>query len=471
MDTLAPEGILDLDEHRTIEISLSGEEAERVLSDVAKTLAVGIANGLLSVATETNASGVTKLCITTNSTVGFASASAQSADGIFIRVRPKVGTRRMLELAALAGMLPEWNPGEAHISETLEDALVEWTLRAYAQSLQNLLASGGLRNTHERLRYELNGRLRGRLLVNSWLRNVARGSPQLIPAEFPALNRDNDSNRFLRWAIHLGKLASRNLSNRSVVIDQLMRVERQFGGVSLMPPRRPLLDIRTLPPNHGHYNQALKFARYIIENLHLGGEAGDHKGTAIALDMNMVYQNAFFEGLRKIEPNVVRNTAWPVTLAAGTSENFTRTTPMNPDVYMSGDRNTNRMPIVIDTKWKKAIKSRQDFDDQTSLISTTNSNLVSVKREDLYQATAYALEVLHRSHQSASPIDACVTALVYPVLADTPSFGRELSIGGSKIIIRIVGWNVAENPQSGIDAVWQGLRTLAESKSAHSVRS
>ncbi|CUI86937.1 5-methylcytosine restriction system specificity protein McrC [Achromobacter dolens] len=470
LPTLAPDGVLDLSEHETIAINLTRGESDQALSDVAEALSAGIAKGLVSVTIRSEATGAAKLVITTNSTVGFASSRPRRAGAIFVRVRPKVGTRRMLELAALAGILPNWTPGEAFLSETLEDALVEWTLRAYAHALNHLLAVGGLRNSHERIRRQLDGRLRGRLLVGPWLRNVARGAPHYIPAEFPSLERDNTPNRLLRWAIHLGILAARQLRNGKAIAEQLRRIERHFSGVSVAPPRGPLLDLRALPPNHRHYSEALKLARYVVENIHLGGEAGDHQGTAIALDMNHVYERAFFQGLRMIEPNAVRQEAWTVALTSCHSESsgtqVTRETRMIPDVYVSGDVESGRMPVLIDTKWKKVIWQERKINDSEDLLNPAKLSLVRVRPEDLYQATAYALEVLQRAQASGHLHEGCVTALVYPSLDDVPALGREVKFGGSRIVVRLVGWNVAQDARSGIETVWRALQVAAEGSSA-----
>lgn len=466
LPALAPNSVLDLPEHATIAIGLMRAESDQALSDVAEALSAGIAKGLVAVSVRTDATGAATLVITTNSTVGFASSRPRSAGGIFLRVRPKVGTRRMLELAALAGLLPDWTPGEAFISETLEDALVEWTLQAYAQALNHLLAAGGLRNTHERIQRQLNGRLRGRLLVGPWLSNVARGAPQHIPAEFPSLERDNEPNRLLRWAIHLGVLAARQLANGNSLAEQLRRIERHFGGVSVVRPQVPLLDLRSLPPNHRHYRESLKLARYVVENIHLGPEAGDHQGTAIALDMNQVYERAFFQGLRKIEPKAVRQEVWPVALTSldsgSSGAQVKKVTRMIPDVYVTGDVESGRMPVLIDTKWKKVILQEQEVAQAEDLLDPAKSSLVRVRPEDLYQATAYALEALQRSQTSGHSNEGCVTALVYPTLDDAPSLGREVKLGASRIVVRLVGWNVAQDVQSGIETVWRGLQAAAE---------
>lgn len=465
--SFAPDGVLDLSEHEAIAINLTMAESDRMLSNVTRALSSGIARGLVAVAVRSDATGAAKLVITTNSTVGFASSGPRSAGGIFVRVRPKVGTRRMLELAALAGMLPSWTPGDAFLSETLEDGLVEWTLGAYAHALHQLLASGGLRNSHDRIQRQLNGRLRGRLLVGPWLRNVARGKPHYIPAEFPSLERDNESNRLLRWAVHLSLLTARQLANGNALTEKLRRIERHFGGVSLVRPRGPLLDLRSLPPNHRHYSEALKLAHYIVGNFHLGGEAGDHHGTAIALDMNQVYERAFFEGLRLIEPNAVRHKPWTVVLTSPDEPDFSgvqakRATQMIPDVYVSGDVESGQMPIFMDTKWKKVILQEREANDAEDLLGQTKSSLVRLRPEDLYQATAYALEGLQQSQALGDPLEGCVTALIYPSLDDSPSLGREMRVGGSRILIRVVGWNVAQDVQAGIETVWRMLKATAQ---------
>jgi len=466
LQALAPAGVLDLAEHESLTIDLVRGDAESVLSQAAAAFKLALAKGLISITTNITADGITKFIVSASSIVGFAASAPSSAGGILVRVRPKVGTRRMLELAAVAGMLPNWTPDGAFLSETLEDALLEWTLRAYARSLNRLISMGGLRNSHERIQRELNGRLRGRILVGPWLRNVARGAPHRIPAEFPTLERDHASNRLLRWALHLSVLASRRIPNGHSLTEQLRWAERHFGGVSIVRPRGHGLDLRSLPPNHRHYGEALKLAQYVCQNINFGGEIGNNQGTAVAVDMNAVYERAFFHGLQEIEPTAVRQEAWPVKLTSPglgyPGLPLTRSTEMIPDVYVSSDGVSGRLPIIIDTKWKKVTLTSPAKLDSELLLHGAVTTLVKVRPEDLYQATAYALEALQRLQKSGSRCSGCVTALVYPALGDMPPYERELVFGGARILVRLVGWNVAQDVRSGIKIVWDGLRASAD---------
>jgi 5-methylcytosine-specific restriction endonuclease McrBC regulatory subunit McrC len=373
-----------------------------------------------------------------------------------------------MALASLAGMLPQWSSGDAYVAATLEAALLTWTLHAFADSLSRLIATGGLRNSHERVRRELDSRLRGRLLVGPWLRNVARGSPHLLPVEFPSLELDNQSNQTLRWALHVGILVARELPDTADLIDQLRREERHFTGVSLIRPAETALFLKGLPPNHRHYTEALQLARLVIANFHLGGKPGDLKGTAFALDMNQVYERAFFQGLRSIEPSAIRQAPWMVSLVPISPEDqgkgVVRTTRMLPDVLVPPDPVTGRVPVIMDTKWKAVMPNALSTDEEGDLLDPASRALVRVRPTDLYQATAYALEALQRNLGTAKESGGCLTALIYPTLVDVPDLGREIQIGESRILVRLVGWNVDRSPSDGIAAIWDRLCTTAEGR-------
>lgn len=456
--------VLQLFEHESRTCSLPEGTTDAVLNDVSDILSGAIGAGLLTVEARRDITGTSRLVIETSSMVGFASSTSRSGGRAFVKVHPKVGTSRMLELAMLADMLPHWQPGGAHVSPGLDEALLEWTIGAFGQALRRLLARGGLRNTHERIRDDLKNRMRGRLLVGPWLRNVARGAPHVIPSEFPSLEFDNPANRMLRWAIHVGIVVARSLPHAGVIVERLRQADRLFAGVTLARPRKPLLDPRALPANLRHYTEAVRLAKLVLESVHLGSIPGEIEAMSIALDMNTVYERAFFNGLSAIQPDASRHDEWRVDLEtpsdAQQNGRIMRSTLMIPDVWIEGD--AYRLPVVIDTKWKNVLSRVSNQVEAEDLLPSGETRTVRLRPEDLYQATAYAVEALHRRTERGEVAEGCVVALVYPSLNSIPDLGREIRLGSTRVLVRIVCWNVANPVAPEIGAIWNRLQKVAE---------
>ena len=281
-------GVLDMIEHERRTLILPEGTAGVVLREVVELLAVAINRGLLTVVTTMDAFGTSRLDVASTNIVGFASSFSNAGEHIFVRIRPKVGTTRMLELAALAGMLPRGRLGGGYVAPTLEKALLEWTIGAFEEALRDLLTQGGLRSCHDRTQGNLKNRVRGRLLAGSWLRNVAKGAPHVIPCEFPSLEFDHHINRVLRWAIHVGITVARSIPDADHIAHRLLQVDRHFAGITVATPQKLLPDPRALPPNLRHYSNALILARLVLESTQLGSDPGAIKSMTIALDMNKV---------------------------------------------------------------------------------------------------------------------------------------------------------------------------------------
>ena len=438
--------LLEMREHEERTCNLPRGSIEEASAQLFEHLALAIDKRLVEVNVLRERDGNSKVVVTTSSNVGFASG----AQSLFVRVLPKVGTEQMLSLALLAEMLPPWAPGGAQVSPVLDQALIEWTIRSFEAALRRFLARGGLRNTHESVQDVLRGRIKGRLLVRPWLRSAVRGAPHLIPCEFPSLEIDNSANRCLMWATHVAIAASRRLPNHLGLEAKLRQLQRQLSGVTLAKPVRAI-DVRTLPASMRHYSQALVAAQMIIDAVNLGSNPGELASMALSLDMNLVYELAFYNGLREGVPSARRHDEWRLTLksAMGTK----RSTLMIPDIWVDGSK--DEAAVVIDTKWKAPRQSERGED----LVTAAESNTIRLQPADLYQVTSYAIEALDRLH--AKDVTQCVGALVYPTLGNVPVLERTITMGDRRIVVCVVGWNIGAPPSEEINRVWRQIRGAA----------
>ena len=136
-----------------------------------------------------------------------------------------------------------------------------------------------------------------------------------------------------------------------------------------------------------------------------------------------------------------------------------RSTQMIPDIWLESDG--SRLPVVIDTKWKSVFSEILNLTEADDLLSSGETRTVRLRPEDLYQATAYAVEALHRQAERGELIEGCVAALVYPSLHRVPDLGREVRLGAIRIIVCLVGWNVSAAPIPEITAIWSRLQSAA----------
>jgi 5-methylcytosine-specific restriction endonuclease McrBC regulatory subunit McrC len=462
--------LLEILEHRSLSTALPPHLIANILDDAYKLFEPAIRMGLISIETKRVPSLNTLLVISTTSVVGF--VSCRDIDGIciFLKVNPKVGTTRMLELAVLAGMLPKWKQGGAHLSQSLENSLLEWMIGAFEDSIRDLLSHGGLRNTHERIQAELVNKVRGRVRISPWLRNVVRGRAHIVPCEFPSLEFDNRINRFIRWAIHVAITAAQRIPDAGDIATRLLKCDQQFAGASLVKPNVTSVDHQPLPSNFRHYAQAMNLARFIMNSIELGTNAGQIEAMSIAFDMNKIYERAFFNGLHRIVDTASQQEEWSITFTQSSEakdlHNFKRTR-MIPDVWVAG--NSERLPIVIDTKWKKGFGGVEHIENVGNQSSTSKIPAAGLRLhpDDLYQATAYALEVINRAAANQEHIDGCLSVLIYPTTTPTDDLEREITVGYVRILIRLVAWNVSAPPDKEISDIWARLSLAAGGIKSH----
>jgi 5-methylcytosine-specific restriction endonuclease McrBC regulatory subunit McrC len=451
------DGLLELSEHETRTFAVVGLDQGDVVPSVHALFEPAVRENLLSVAFRMDPTGTHLLSIKAGSTVGFTSLTTPAGKRLFVRIRPKVSTPRVLELTQLSGKLPRWRRGDVQVAAEEEAPVIEWTLRAFEDAVQQLLAQGGLRSSHERVRADLRNRLRGRVLVARLASNLARGRPDLVPCEFPSLEVDNAPNRFLRWALRVAVVASEAAGLASLV-RRFRIMDTHFAAVTLAEPRTGAITTETLPANMRHYKEALDLASFVVENIHLAGSPGHSPAVTVAVDMDRVFESAFFRGIRALEASAQPQTIWemPLTIGeGGTGGSVARRARMKPDVWIPGTR--GRLPIVADTKWKDVLA---DVATDDLLLGEDETRTIRLRNPDLYQIVTYAFECIRRVGRPNERAG-CVAALVYPSLEDVPEFGTILNLGGARVDVRFLAWNLSKPATEGVRDVWTRLAAAA----------
>jgi 5-methylcytosine-specific restriction endonuclease McrBC regulatory subunit McrC len=447
-------GSITLAEHQSLTCELPSTNA---FAPIAALFAKASAKGLVTVQSRVAVDGRTYLHLRSGSKVGFVALAAEG-ELIFVRVRPKIEAVRMLDLAHAAGMLPDWRRGDTSVAADATTAVMDWTLQAFASEAGRLMSSGGIRPAHVRVRENLQGRLRGKLLIRPYMANVVRGMHQNIPCEFQSLQIDNPHNRLLLRAISTARALCRlrpegpllSLETTFAVLER-----RLEGGVSTANGTEALLRAaRTLPVNMRHYAKAKQLAEIILGKVWMGAEAGPNTAASLILDMNDIYQRAFAKLFSMQVPEVQPQVQWPLRFhRLDASRELAHQTTIRPDLWIPPI--SARAPIVIDTKWKDAFGADTP---ERQLLALGDRSLVKVSTTDAYQVTAYALKAL--SLQPAATIR-CVASLVYPSLGLIPDSGFRVEVNGTRIDVLLQAWDLSRPLEDSVADLWNRLRIAA----------
>jgi 5-methylcytosine-specific restriction endonuclease McrBC regulatory subunit McrC len=439
---------LELQEHQHVQREFPVGALLEDFAAIEEALNDAIRNGLLELRLIPGQAGRLSVSIKANSTVGF-SSSGRVGQRLFVRVRPKIPAVRMLELACIANRLP-WIGTPTAIGFDEEASLVEWTVFALHDELQRIVRNSALRSTHQRSSSILNGHVRGKVIISQFIGSLARGRPDLIPCEFSALTQNNVANRLLLWAVQICERLAQELPALKPLQLSLRRIAHAFRDVPVVRPSSRELDGSIpLPPNQRHYAKGMQLARMLVRNVFLDGVVGSTSAMSAAIDMNALYQDAFFLLLKSEVPTATRQPIWWVEFR-GLSESASRRARFQPDVFVPAT--ADRSPIVIDTKWKRTQATIASDDELAAELKF----LVKPRTSDIQQMMAYASQVVASSgigHQN------CIGALVYPAWGPVAPAWHHLRFDKRKISLCIISWDLSKGAQEGIDKVWHEIRS------------
>lgn len=372
--------------------------------------------------------GEYELQLSSKQFVGFASASMQGRQ-VLVKVLPKINSVRFIELAIAADLLPSWKD-EITVGQGFEISVIEWLIGALLQAINELVSHGGLRSTHEKHREELKNKVKGRLLIAPFTRNLSRGKFQALPCSFALLKLDNDVNRFIRWGLHCALEAVSPFAELSNMSAQLRTLDALFANVSVRrPPHHMIYGQLRLPPNMRHYERSVRIVQALLRNLSIDGLPGDFRGASVALNMNDVYEKAFYSYLKQYNKEALRKAGWALSLKQEGMED--QEVNMFPDIFIPPDE-TGRA-YILDTKWKT---QRSDVDED---LASTLSRSLRVHSADLYQAIAYASHFVAKVDPTCRSV---TVGLVYPTFGSSRPLGLTVEVGNVLMKIVVVGWNM-----------------------------
>ncbi|MEV8273759.1 hypothetical protein [Microbacterium sp. NPDC077184] len=281
---------------------------------------------------------------------------------LVVRVAPKAGIHRLLELLCSTLELISWNPRDVAWAESND--LLTTVAGTFVLHAQRALANGvlqGYRTEEDSLTA-----VRGRIDLG---RQISQhpGMPLPIAVTYDDYTVDVLENQLLAGA---GRVLLRLPGLPARMRAQLRRLEILLLGAI---PTRPSHD----PPAvtwtrlNARYRLGVILARLILRSSALEFEGlGMTTGSGFRVDMNRVFEDVVGKGMQ----DAVRGSGSRVVLQSSDHLDHDRRIPIRPDIVVRQDEH---VVAVADVKYKRP-------------------SLVGISTSDVYQALAYATR--HRVH-------------------------------------------------------------------------
>jgi hypothetical protein len=432
--------------------------------------------------------------------VGFA-AGEHAGVRLHVRVDPKIDGVAWMRLLAESGRL-DIKGWVADVDPGI-DSLDELLVVAYRRALDRFfgLEEGntarrrgtGLRRLHCDQNEDLRCRVRGRVVLPGYLRELARGRPLILPCHYAVHELDNLPNRILRWALHLAeRIAISRLEpcvpgdNRELSPsrggatrerpalwphrDALRQRTALFSGVPLVPLRagdgRPER-LRHLPQSFAHYvnSGALPLALLLLRHVSLGPELGERRSFGLSFDLARVFQDAFVAGVKRHFPHAKGQHEFRLTV-----QGAAKPVRFVPDLWIP-PHPASRTPLVLDTKWKALLPDSTAADDDIDR-PLADGRVLRIRSADVAQILSYAFLLRGTIAESMAPTAPLVGALVYPATSREASFEMRLPGPRSDLRIVVVPWCVrAGDFQPAQEVLGELLTAVTPGGSASSPRS
>lgn len=306
----------------------------------------------------------------------------------------------LLDLLRAAGLVPVLQDNPA-LHGLHNGTLIDIFAAAFIDAVTNLVRVGLMRRYQVRIS-DLTV-VRGRMNMVRQL-GVLSNRVDVVACEFDELSADNDWNRVLKAALKAIRPWLRSAVLQRRCSELLLTFEDvEDAGIDFSTAESLIGDRQSR-----RYDTAIAWARWILGLLAPSIRAGSSPAPGILFDMNVVFERAVANVLRKrTRPGVrLRPQVAGVYLGRLPEEQVARSFGLEPDMVVYQD---TRVAAIFDTKWKKIEANARGF--------------LQPAIADVYQMLAYA-----------SAFRCERLALVYPWhdgLTGTKETSYELPLSGS----------------------------------------
>nr|WP_306270839.1 hypothetical protein [Ornithinimicrobium sp. HY1793] len=383
----------------------------------------------------------------------------QTAAGeVTLQVRPKLETADVFFMADYA-YEQRHDPlrlldNDIGLEAVLRDptaCLLVWHVRTIRR-----FAARWLRRDYQARHQVLNGKVKGRILVNRYVtEHLAVGDAARIPCRVQERTQDTPNNRLLKAGLRYIAAVSHNLpvpAARRAVLRQVNAALPLFAQVTDI--RVSPADIRatsTRGPQR-RYASVLAATVGLLQGRLMGDEVLPADGTsAFMWSMPVLFQEAV-RGIIDSSPHLTLDPGKPgaarIYDADGTRR---RSSKVDPDLVLrvGADRT-----LVIDTKYKDALPSGHLPDEDVTTVD--DRHRIKITRADIYQVVAYCQ---HERWVNSTG------ALLYPlVLAPGDQLPAPMEVRGFATPVSLLFIDIGKSAAANLPSFVQMLRQHAQAE-------
>lgn len=336
--------------------------------------------------------------------VGMVTVGEETNAGISatVTVQPKVPGSSLLTMLSYA-LVPDLT-SKHHPNIDIQDMpIVSLILLIYLRQLQQLIEDYGLQRAYIRLEEPLQGTVRGRCVLPTYLqRNIPTGKAHIVPCDFWELRIDSQPNRALRWGIEVCRGIADWLSHPDLIreIENLWRtLAPEFASIPIVPCQS--VDVRRLPRSGRFvpYTPALELLEFLLDHLSLNIEMGQVHVRGFAVEMWNIFERFVVNVLAHYMDGQVQGPQVKFSYEVRDGKR----TLTKKYIYLDAIIKSQKT-LVLDAKWKEGITSNDSTQTESETLQLED---LHIHNADLFQVIAYGY---HKN------VEAQGSLLVYPVL-------------------------------------------------------
>ena len=330
--------------------------------------------------------------------------------------------------------------------------LLMWHARSISQ-----FASRWLRRDYRRRDQTFNGKIKGRILVDQYVKNyLAVGEPNTVPCRTIERTQDTANNRILKAGLRYIAALSHLLpvpAARRAVMQQVAATLPKFAQVSDINVTRADIRSMSMRGPQRHYGPILRATLELLAHKFLTDHQGDTETQSFMWQMPTLFQESV-RGLISSFPDIALDTAPPPRATIYDNDGVKlRSSIVDPDLVIKSV--TSGAHVLLDTKYKQALSldtGNLSPSADGEVIDLPNKLKIKVSRADVYQAVAY------RKHDRWR---GALSGLLYPVcLAPGQSLPHPLQIRGFGEAIYLAFVDVGPRASANIGKFHETLREL-----------
>lgn len=379
-----------------------------------------------------------------------------SLGDVTLRVRPKLDTANVFFLADYAyeqrhDPLKLLDHDDVGLEAVLRDptaALLVWHARAIHR-----FAARWLRRDYRIVDRTYEGKVQGRVLVSRYVsHHLAIGDAASVPCRAQERTQDTPNNRLLKAGLRFILGASHAMpvpAAGRAVMRAVKATLPLFAHVSDVPLSPQLLRSTTSRGPQRHYAPILAATASLLRNELMGEELSSTPNTtAFMWRMPVLFQEALrgmldsTPGLR-LEAGAVGSAT--IRDATGKRRSISK---VDPDLVLPA---TSGRTLLIDTKYKDAMPSGHEVDEDVTVVADRHH--VKVSRADIYQMVAY------RNHEKWPH---STGVLLYPiVLSEGDTLPEPLRVEGFGDPVWLMFVDIGRHAAKNLRTFVEGMHSLS----------